>query len=66
MSFIYSDSVDSNGVAYESVGENIRSGSKNITNDIYLVLTGKSGVTLTPQQVTEIKTYLGIAESPEG
>ena len=66
MSFIYSDTVDSNGVAYESVGENIRSGSKNITNDVYLVLTGKSGVTLTPQQVTEIKTYLGIAESAEG
>lgn len=66
MSFIYSDTVDSNGVVHESVGENIRNGSKNITNDVYLVLTGKSGVTLTPQQVTEIKTYLGIPESPEG
>lgn len=66
MSFIYSDTVDSNGVAHESVAENIRNGSKNITNDVYLVLTGKSGVTLTPQQVTEIKTYLGIPESREG
>lgn len=66
MSFIYSDTVDNNGVAHETVGENIRNGSKNITNDVYLVLTGKSDVTLTPQQLTEIKTYLGIAETPEG
>lgn len=66
MSFIYSDTVDNNGMARESVGDNIRNGSKNITNDVYLVLTGKSDVTLTPQQVTEIKTYLGIAETPEG
>nr|DAW58783.1 MAG TPA: Transcriptional Coactivator p15 (PC4) [Caudoviricetes sp.] len=66
MSFIYSDTVDNKGVAHETVGENIRNGSKNITNDVYLVLTGKSGVTLTPEQLAEIKTYLGIAETPEG
>lgn len=66
MSFIYSDTVDNNGVAHKTVGDNIRKGSKNITNDVYLVLTGKSGVTLTPGQLTEIKTYLGIVEAPEG
>ena len=59
---IYSDVVDSNGIAYKTVGENIRNGSKNITNDIYLVLTGKSGVKLTTEQLNEIKTYLGIGE----
>lgn len=66
MCFIYSDTVDNNGVAHETVGENVRNGSKNITNDVYLVLSGKSGVTLTPEQLTEIKTYLGIVETPEG
>ena len=62
---IYSDVVDSNGIAYKTVGENVRNGSKNITNDIYLVLTGKSGVKLTTEQLNEIKTYLGIAQSAE-
>lgn len=62
---IYSDVVDSNGIAHKTVGENIRNGSKNITNDIYLVLTGKSGVKLTTEQLNEIKTYLGIAQSAE-
>lgn len=62
---IYSDVVDSNGIAYKTVGENIRNGSKNITNDIYLVLAGKSDVKLTTEQLNEIKTYLGIAQSAE-
>ena len=62
---IYSDVVDSNGIAYKTVDENVRNGSKNITNDIYLVLTGKSGVKLTTEQLNEIKTYLGIAQSAE-
>lgn len=66
MSFILSDVIDNAGLSHKTVGENIRNGSKNITNDLYLVLTGKSAVTLTSEQLNEIKIYLGITPPAEG
>lgn len=53
--FYKSDTVDALGNAHETVGENIR-----CKENVLAVLTGKSNTALTSEELSEIKTYLGI------
>lgn len=55
--FYKSDTVDALGNAHETVGENIR-----CKENVLAVLTGKSNVALTSEELSAIKKYLGIAE----
>lgn len=57
--FYKSDTVDALGNAHETVGENIR-----CKENVLAVLTGKSNVALTSEELSEIKTYLGIVTPP--
>lgn len=55
--FYKADTVDALGNAHETVGENIR-----CKENVLAVLTGKSNVALTSEELSAIKKYLGIAE----
>lgn len=57
--FYKSDTVDALGNAHETVGENIR-----CKENVLAVLTGKSDVALTSEELSAIKKYLGVAEPP--
>lgn len=62
------DEVDSTGHTYPTVGENIRKGAEDLKHAIVSMLSGErfhfgflDAEPLTSEQVTKIKTFLGIA-----